>query len=148
MSLNAFAQRAHQVDPERHGGRNDVTSRDSHRRVLIANTAQVSFFRSDYDGPQISRCPGAIRCRRPGRPKRRAQLTLCQRMQQPGSLLSCLITPLKQQQIQECAPVQQLSELKIALEDQASPIMRKVFDVLFPFGPGWNSILGTFYISS
>ncbi|KIY65158.1 ZIP-like iron-zinc transporter [Cylindrobasidium torrendii FP15055 ss-10] len=55
---------------------------------------------------------------------------------------------VSQQQIQECAPVQQLSELKIALEDQASPVMRKVFDVLFPFGPGWNSILGTFYISS
>ncbi|KAI0255001.1 Zinc/iron permease [Lactifluus subvellereus] len=26
--------------------------------------------------------------------------------------------------------------------------MRQVFAVLFPFGPGWNSVLGTFYISS
>ena len=26
--------------------------------------------------------------------------------------------------------------------------MRQVFSVLFPFGPAWNSILGTFYISS
>lgn len=26
--------------------------------------------------------------------------------------------------------------------------MRKIFAFLFPFGPAWNSILGTFYISS
>jgi hypothetical protein len=34
------------------------------------------------------------------------------------------------------------------LEDEESPIMRKVFAVLFPFGPAWNSMLGTFHISS
>lgn len=50
--------------------------------------------------------------------------------------------------IQECAPIQSLSALKEALEEDASPVMRKVFAVLFPFGPAWNSILGTFYISS
>ncbi|KAF9004056.1 ZIP-like iron-zinc transporter [Cyathus striatus] len=44
--------------------------------------------------------------------------------------------------------VLQLSALKIALEEGESPIMRKVFTWLFPFGPAMNSILGTFYISS
>lgn len=34
------------------------------------------------------------------------------------------------------------------MEDEESPIMRQVFAWLFPFGPGWNSVLGTFYISS
>ncbi|KAH8099978.1 Zinc/iron permease [Cristinia sonorae] len=53
-----------------------------------------------------------------------------------------------QTDIQNCAPVQQLGKLKDALEDEQSPIMRQVFAWLFPFGPGWNSILGTFYISS
>ena len=38
-----------------------------------------------------------------------------------------------------CAPVQQLSALKEELESAQSPIMRKVFSWLFPFGPGWNS---------
>ncbi|KAI1797274.1 Zinc/iron permease [Ganoderma leucocontextum] len=50
--------------------------------------------------------------------------------------------------IQACAPVQQLSALKEELEAAQSPIMRTVFSWLFPFGPGWNSVLGTFYISS
>lgn len=50
--------------------------------------------------------------------------------------------------IHHCASVQQLSAIKIAAEDQESPIMRKIFAWLFPFGPAWNSILGTFYISS
>ncbi|KAG7089378.1 hypothetical protein E1B28_011068 [Marasmius oreades] len=50
--------------------------------------------------------------------------------------------------IEQCLPVKQLSALKIHLEEQESPIMRKIFAVLFPFGPAWNSILGTFYISS
>ncbi|KAI0635770.1 Zinc/iron permease [Trametes polyzona] len=50
--------------------------------------------------------------------------------------------------IQACAPVQQLSALKEELEAEQSPIMRQVFAWLFPFGPGWNSVLGTFYISS
>lgn len=51
-------------------------------------------------------------------------------------------------EIRECAPVQQLSALKNELEEAQSPIMRQVFAWLFPFGPGWNSVLGTFYISS
>lgn len=51
-------------------------------------------------------------------------------------------------EIQECLPVWRLSLLKATLEEDASPVMRKVFAVLFPFGPAWNSILGTFYISS
>ncbi|KAK0223417.1 ZIP-like iron-zinc transporter [Armillaria fumosa] len=50
--------------------------------------------------------------------------------------------------IHHCASVQQLSAIKNAAEDQESPIMRKIFAWLFPFGPAWNSILGTFYISS
>ncbi|KAI0360015.1 Zinc/iron permease [Trametes cingulata] len=50
--------------------------------------------------------------------------------------------------IQACTPVQQLSALKEELEAAQSPIMRQVFSWLFPFGPGWNSVLGTFYISS
>jgi len=51
-------------------------------------------------------------------------------------------------EIEQCAPVVQLSELKQELEAAQSPIMRQVFAWLFPFGPGWNSVLGTFYISS
>ncbi|KAI0073453.1 ZIP-like iron-zinc transporter [Panus rudis PR-1116 ss-1] len=50
--------------------------------------------------------------------------------------------------IQQCSPVKQLSALKLELEESSSPIMRQVFAWLFPFGPAWNSILGTFYISS
>lgn len=50
--------------------------------------------------------------------------------------------------IHQCSAVQKLSQLKEHLEDEESPIMRQVFAWLFPFGPGWNSILGTFYISS
>ncbi|RPD61197.1 ZIP-like iron-zinc transporter [Lentinus tigrinus ALCF2SS1-6] len=50
--------------------------------------------------------------------------------------------------VQGCAPIQQLSALKEELEAAQSPIMRTVFSWLFPFGPGWNSVLGTFYISS
>ncbi|KAJ3514904.1 hypothetical protein NLJ89_g2085 [Agrocybe chaxingu] len=44
--------------------------------------------------------------------------------------------------------VSKLSLLKATLEAGESPVMRKVFSWLFPFGPAWNSILGTFYISS
>ncbi|KZT73638.1 Zinc/iron permease [Daedalea quercina L-15889] len=51
-------------------------------------------------------------------------------------------------EIEQCAPVVQLSKLKEELEAAQSPIMRQVFAWLFPFGPGWNSVLGTFYISS
>lgn len=50
--------------------------------------------------------------------------------------------------IHHCASVQQLSAIRIAAQAQGSPIMRKIFAWLFPFGPAWNSILGTFYISS
>ncbi|KAK0204967.1 ZIP-like iron-zinc transporter [Desarmillaria ectypa] len=50
--------------------------------------------------------------------------------------------------IHHCTSVQQLSAIKIAAEAQESPIMRKIFAWLFPFGPAWNSVLGTFYISS
>ena len=39
----------------------------------------------------------------------------------------------------QCAPIQQLNSLKHALEAGQSPIMRRVFGVLFPFGPGANS---------
>lgn len=45
-------------------------------------------------------------------------------------------------------PVKRLSALKHSLEEDESPLLRKIFAVLFPFGPAWNSILGTFYISS
>ncbi|KAF8164005.1 ZIP-like iron-zinc transporter [Pholiota molesta] len=51
-------------------------------------------------------------------------------------------------EIHECAPIRNLSALKETLTEQQSPILRTVFAWLFPFGPAWNSILGTFYISS
>ncbi|KAF8972167.1 ZIP-like iron-zinc transporter [Flammula alnicola] len=51
-------------------------------------------------------------------------------------------------EIKQCSPVRKLSALKQTLEEQQSPILRTVFSWLFPFGPAWNSILGTFYISS
>ncbi|KIM40610.1 hypothetical protein M413DRAFT_19216 [Hebeloma cylindrosporum] len=50
--------------------------------------------------------------------------------------------------IQQCEPVRKLSLLKETLEAEQSPVLRTVFSWLFPFGPAWNSILGTFYISS
>ncbi|KAG1775291.1 ZIP-like iron-zinc transporter [Suillus placidus] len=55
---------------------------------------------------------------------------------------------VRESEIHECPSVEKLSALKIAVEDEGSPIMRQVFAWLFPFGPGWNSVLGTFYISS
>lgn len=55
---------------------------------------------------------------------------------------------VRESEIHECPSVEKLSTLKIAVEDEESPIMRQVFAWLFPFGPGWNSVLGTFYISS
>jgi len=61
---------------------------------------------------------------------------------------SKVVNAVLQTDIQNCAPIQQLDTLKRALEDEQSPIMRQVFAWLFPFGPAWNSILGTFYISS
>ncbi|KAJ7158532.1 ZIP-like iron-zinc transporter [Mycena filopes] len=57
-------------------------------------------------------------------------------------------TPIFASEIQECLPVWRLSLLKTTLEAEESPIMRQIFGWLFPFGPAWNSILGTFYISS
>ncbi|KAI0300856.1 Zinc/iron permease [Russula brevipes] len=48
----------------------------------------------------------------------------------------------------QCAPVKQLSALKEEISRDESALMRQVFAFLFPFGPGWNSVLGTFYISS
>ncbi|KAJ7769049.1 ZIP-like iron-zinc transporter [Mycena olivaceomarginata] len=56
--------------------------------------------------------------------------------------------PIFDSEIQECLPVWRLGLLKSALEAEQSPLMRNVFAWLFPFGPAWNSILGTFYISS
>jgi len=50
--------------------------------------------------------------------------------------------------IHHCSAVRNLSTLKRALEEGESPLMRRIFTWLFPFGPAWNSILGTFYISS
>ncbi|KAF8655052.1 hypothetical protein AX16_003253 [Volvariella volvacea WC 439] len=51
-------------------------------------------------------------------------------------------------EVQHCAPVLKLNKLKHIVDSSESPVMRQVFDWLFPFGPAWNSILGTFYISS
>ncbi|KAF8591051.1 Zinc/iron permease [Ramaria rubella] len=50
--------------------------------------------------------------------------------------------------IQNTAPVRKLTALKAELEEDASKLTRQVFAWLFPFGPAWNSVLGTFYISS
>lgn len=68
--------------------------------------------------------------------------------------------------------MQKLSKIKDVLEEGESPLLRQLFGILFPFGPGWNSggryvphaarspscliipymlraiVLGTFYISS
>ncbi|KAG5652160.1 hypothetical protein H0H81_006045 [Sphagnurus paluster] len=51
-------------------------------------------------------------------------------------------------EVHDCAAVQKLSALKEAVEEGESPVLRQIFAWLFPFGPAWNSILGTFYISS
>ncbi|KIJ52518.1 hypothetical protein M422DRAFT_58669 [Sphaerobolus stellatus SS14] len=45
-------------------------------------------------------------------------------------------------------PVRLLARLKAELEEDASKLTQQVFAWLFPFGPAWNSVLGTFYISS
>ena len=69
--------------------------------------------------------------------------------------------------MQQCEAVQRLSAIKEDVEAGESPIMRRVFAVLFPFeSAGWNAgkpavffsvwkpflklleVLGTFYISS
>jgi solute carrier family 39 (zinc transporter), member 7 len=46
---------------------------------------------------------------------------------------------VRQADIQQCAPIQQLSALKAGIEENESPLMRQVFAWLFPFGPAWNS---------
>jgi solute carrier family 39 (zinc transporter), member 7 len=46
---------------------------------------------------------------------------------------------VRQSDIQRCSPVEQLSKLRVAIEERESPIMRQVFAWLFPFGPAWNS---------
>ncbi|KAJ6532020.1 ZIP-like iron-zinc transporter [Mycena capillaripes] len=56
--------------------------------------------------------------------------------------------PIYASEIQECQPMWRLGLIKSTLEAEQSPFMRKIFAWLFPFGPAWNSILGTFYISS
>lgn len=53
--------------------------------------------------------------------------------------VSCGVTTAQESEIHECPSVEKLSALKIAVEDEESPIMRQVFAWLFPFGPGWNS---------
>ncbi|KAH9068467.1 ZIP-like iron-zinc transporter [Lactarius deliciosus] len=55
---------------------------------------------------------------------------------------------IQEAEIAQCSPVQQLSALKKEIVGDESPVLRQVFAVLFPFGPAWNSVLGTFYISS
>jgi len=61
------------------------------------------------------------------------------------STVSC---PILESEIQECSTVRKLVKVKAELEEGESPILRQIFGFLFPFGPAWNSILGTFYISS
>ncbi|KAF8239607.1 Zinc/iron permease [Tricholoma matsutake] len=63
-------------------------------------------------------------------------------------LLLSVFVGIMESEVQNCTPVQKLSALKNALDEHESPVMRKVFAWLFPFGPAWNSIMGTFYISS
>ncbi|KAG6840580.1 hypothetical protein C0991_005720 [Blastosporella zonata] len=59
-----------------------------------------------------------------------------------------LTATISESDVQECVPIKQLSALKEVIEEGESPLLRQVFAWLFPFGPAWNSILGTFYISS
>lgn len=51
-------------------------------------------------------------------------------------------------EVHECEAIKKLTSLKNVIDEGESPLLRQVFAWLFPFGPGWNSILGTFYISS
>ncbi|KAH7107916.1 ZIP-like iron-zinc transporter [Auriculariales sp. MPI-PUGE-AT-0066] len=51
--------------------------------------------------------------------------------------------------IAACSPVVALSAIKAQDEAaEGSNLLRTIFGILFPFGPGPNSILATFYISS
>ncbi|CAK5268357.1 unnamed protein product [Mycena citricolor] len=65
-----------------------------------------------------------------------------------GRLMPGPEVPILASEVDDCLPVWRLSMIKKTLEAEASPVMRTVFNYLFPFGPAWNSILGTFYISS
>ncbi|VDC06792.1 unnamed protein product [Peniophora sp. CBMAI 1063] len=55
---------------------------------------------------------------------------------------------IREADVAACGAVEALSAIKEEVEEASSPLMRQVFAWLFPFGPGWNSVLGTFYISS
>ncbi|KAH0833057.1 ZIP-like iron-zinc transporter [Lanmaoa asiatica] len=46
---------------------------------------------------------------------------------------------IRESDIHDCPAVEKLSDLKRAVEDNESAIMRQVFSWLFPFGPGWNA---------
>lgn len=61
---------------------------------------------------------------------------------------SILATTVLDSEIHECPQIRKLSLLKHILQEGESPVMREIFAWLFPFGPAWNAILGTFYISS
>ncbi|KAF8728296.1 hypothetical protein AX14_006825 [Amanita brunnescens Koide BX004] len=65
-----------------------------------------------------------------------------------GGNFAADVAKVYEEDIAKCEAVRTLSAVKQAVEDMESPIMRQVFAWLFPFGPAWNSILGTFYISS
>ncbi|KAG2018210.1 ZIP Zinc transporter [Coprinopsis cinerea AmutBmut pab1-1] len=58
------------------------------------------------------------------------------------------VLSVDEKELYECESLKKLGALKQALEDEQSPLLRQIFAVLFPFGPAWNAILGTFYISS
>ncbi|KAG6902853.1 hypothetical protein C0995_010738 [Termitomyces sp. Mi166 len=55
---------------------------------------------------------------------------------------------ISEAELYKCEAIKNLSSLKDVVEEGESPLLRQVFAWLFPFGPAWNSILGTFYISS
>ncbi|KAF7312476.1 Zinc/iron permease [Mycena indigotica] len=81
-----------------------------------------------------------------------------------GGFLPSTTEPIFAEELEECQSIWRLGLIKKTLEAEQSPVMRKVctlngimgrsnnhlqvFAFLFPFGPAWNSILGTFYISS
>ncbi|KIK99572.1 hypothetical protein PAXRUDRAFT_131749 [Paxillus rubicundulus Ve08.2h10] len=76
-------------------------------------------------------------------------LLLCFALTSRGALESeQSILVIRESELHDCAAVEKLSDLRRAVEDNESPIMRQMFAWLFPFSPGWNAVLGTFYISS
>ncbi|CDZ96573.1 Putative zinc transporter [Phaffia rhodozyma] len=59
--------------------------------------------------------------------------------------------PIRIKDIEACSTVQRLSSIKDTFEsaDGESPLMKRLFALLFPFdSPAYNSLLATFYISS